>query len=370
MIPIRILEKLAAAGKISKRSLLIGNQLRARRMAPIPVPHIDGETRNIHDAQNMTHIPGKEARAEGDPESKDVAVNEAFDALGATYKFYKEVFGRDSIDGKGMLMLGIVHYDKDLDNAYWDSTEMVFGDGQYFNRFTADLSVPGHELTHGVTEHTANLDYQNQPGALNEHISDAFGAMIEQYTYQQTADKAHWLVGELLTQGKIKGRALRDMLNPGTAYDDPIIGKDDQPAHMKNLYTGWQDNGGVHINSGIPNKAFATACIMMGGFSWETIGRVWYDVLVNHCKYDTKFQEFADMTYASAVGPDQQNAIAAGWAAVGITVAQTVPMPDPTPAPVPSDPGSPCITEFLGVLTPEQKVAMRHLLAQVRRAIK
>ncbi len=135
---------------------------------------------------------------------------------------------------------------------------MVFGDGdgQIFQRFTKSVSVIGHELAHGVTQYTANLAYRNQAGALNESMSDVFGVLVEQYLKQESARDASWLIGEGLFTDQVQGAALRSMKAPGTAYDDDVLGKDPQPDSMDTYVRTSADNGGVHINSGIPNKAF------------------------------------------------------------------------------------------------------------------
>jgi Zn-dependent metalloprotease len=344
----------------AKKTLLNSALLRTKReLAPVPQEHTADEDREIYDAGNTTQEPGHKARSENEKAVKDQAVNEAFDGAGNTYRLYLGEYSRNSIDGKGMKLLSIVHYDRDFDNAFWNGERMIYGDGHFFNPFTRDLTVIGHELTHGVTQHTANLAYRGQSGALNEHISDVFGVLVEQYAYLQSADKASWLIGALLCDGKIKGRALRDMLNPGTAYNDPVIGKDPQPAHMKDFVDTWQDSGGVHINSGIPNKAFAVACIERGGYAWETIGKVWYDVLTKRCKSDTEFQDFSDMTFESAgdlfgKNSPEQDAVRKGWDAVGIKVGgvQPQPTPNPTPTPDPTPHGqSPCAAAFEAMLT-------------------
>ena len=139
----------------------------------------------------------------------------------------------------------------------------------------------GHELAHGVTERTARLRYQGQSGALNEHVSDVFGALVEQYAMGQDAESATWLIGEGVFTDAVEGRAIRSMIEPGTAYDDDILGKDPQPDHFDRYIDTDEDNGGVHLNSGIPNRAFALAATELGGFAWEHAGRVWYDVLTS-----------------------------------------------------------------------------------------
>ena len=124
-----------------------------------------------------------------------------------------------------MALLGTVHYGEGYQNAFWNGERMVFGDGDgvIFGRFTASLDVIGHELTHGVTEHAAGLTYRNQSGALNESVSDVFGVLVAQYRAGQTAAEADWLIGADLLLPGVKGVALRNMLHPGTAYDDPRL---------------------------------------------------------------------------------------------------------------------------------------------------
>ncbi len=200
-------------------------------------------------------------RKEGAAASGDAAVDEAYDGLGATFDFYLEACQRNSIDDAGLPLDATVHFGKNYDNAFWNGSQMVFGDGdgKLFNRFTVALDVIGHELTHGVTEHEAALVYQGQPGALNESMSDVFGSLVKQYALKQDAAAADWLIGAGLLAKGVKGVALRSMKAPGTAYDDRVLGKDPQPAHMKDFVRTTDDNGGVHINSGIPNHAFYLA---------------------------------------------------------------------------------------------------------------
>ncbi len=161
---------------------------------------------------------------------------------------------------------------------------MVFGDGDgsIFVGFTKSLDVIGHELTHGVSaEEAKGLEYHDQPGALNESISDVFGSMVKQYALGQDATQADWLIGNDILGPDFHGVALRSMAAPGTAYDDPQLGKDPQPATMAQYVQTQNDNGGVHINSGIPNKAFHDAAVALGGNAWETAGKVWYAALLD-----------------------------------------------------------------------------------------
>ncbi|RFA09884.1 hypothetical protein B7R54_12230 [Subtercola boreus] len=282
-------------------------------------------SRTIFDAHNTEQLPGNQVRAEGSAPSSDLTVNEAYDGLGATFALYEEAFGRDSIDGRGLPLLATVHYGNDYDNAYWDGQRMVFGDGdgEIFGRFTASVSVIGHELSHGVTQFTAGLEYQGQSGALNESFSDVMGALVEQHQKKQTAGEATWLIGEGLFTAAVKGRALRSMVSPGSAYDDDMLGKDPQPADMAHYVETTDDNGGVHLNSGIPNRAFALAAIEIGGFAWETAGQVWYDTITGRLAVDADFAAFALATVAASTtrfGSDssETKAIRAGWVKVGV----------------------------------------------------
>lgn len=164
-----------------------------------------------------------------------------------TYDYYWTQHNRDGIDGSGMLMVSYVHYGSNYNNAFWDGTAMTYGDGSGtsggFNPLTA-IDVCGHEFTHGVTENTANLVYQNEPGALNESFSDIFGTAIEFYAKPQSAN---FLIGDEITVNV--GSALRSMNNPNQFGDpDCYTGT--------NWYTGTADNGGVHTNSGVQNYWF------------------------------------------------------------------------------------------------------------------
>ena len=285
-------------------------------------------SRLISDAGNVERLPGRSVRDEGAPATGDVAVDETYDGFGATWKLYSEVYGRNSIDGAGQRLLGTVHYGKGYENAFWNGTRMVFGDGDgvIFGRFTASLDVIGHELTHGVVERTAGLEYSGQSGALNESIADVFGVLVAQYAAGQDAAAADWLVGGDLLLPGVKGTALRNMLHPGTAYDDPRLGKDPQPDNMSGYVETTEDNGGVHYNSGIPNRAFALAATTIGGPAWETAGRVWYDVLTGpSLAADANFAAFARLTMAAATarfgtGSAEETAVRDGWTTVGVGV--------------------------------------------------
>ena len=234
------------------------------------------------DAKHGWEVTGlRRVRDEDDGPTGDAAVDEAFDGLGATCDFWQNVFSRDSIDNENMPLRGIVHFGEEYPNAFWDGRRMVFGDGddEIFLRFTKSLDVIGHELGHGVIEDEAGLEYWGQSGALNEHFADVGGVMVKQYKLGQTADEADWLIGADLRGDEFDGDALRSMKAPGTAYDDAVLGMDPQPDHWRDYVRTFEDNGGVHINSGIANKAFYLLATNLGGKSWHAPGHIWYDAL-------------------------------------------------------------------------------------------
>lgn len=281
--------------------------------------------RTIYDAQNETSLPGVLVRGEGSPPSSDVAVNEAYDGAGATYDLYHDIYERNSVDDRGLRLDSTVHFDANYDNAFWNGDQMVYGDGdgQLFNRFTIAMDVIGHELTHGVTQYEAGLVYRNESGALNESFSDVFGTLVKQRSLNQTADQADWLIGEGLLAPGVNGVALRSMKAPGTAYDDPVLGKDPQPSNYSHLYRGRQDNGGVHINSGIPNHAFYLAAIGIGGYAWEKTGKIWYIALRDSLRSRSNFKNAANITISVAgqlygQNSQEQQSVRNAWHKVGV----------------------------------------------------
>lgn len=285
------------------------------------------KNRRVYDAGHHQILPGRLVMTEKRPGSTDIAAREAFNGAGAGYDFFAQVYRRNSIDGRGMRLDSTVHYGEKFDNAMWDGKQTVYGDGdgKLFNRFTSCPEVMGHELTHGVTQFTARLEYQGQSGALNEHLSDAFGIMIKQYSYALKPRFSKWLIGDGLLGKDVRGVALRSMKAPGTAYDDPLLGKDPQPSHMRNYVDDADDNGGVHINSGIPNFAFYLAATALREFAWVVVGRIWYDVVKTMLHPKAQFQDFAESTVTAAgsrftVGGNVQLLIADAWSEVGINV--------------------------------------------------
>lgn len=270
-------------------------------------------------------LPGVRARDWGQPPVEDVAVNQAYDGSSATYEFFRDVYQRNSLDGAGLELVSTVHYGVAFDNAFWDGAQMVYGDGSgrifQVGGLTRALDVIGHELTHGITELTAALVYSKQSGALNESFSDVFGSLVKQYSLKQAAADADWLIGGgILVPGL--GTALRSMMNPGTAYSG-----DRQPGHMDDYVElpdnndPRNDNGGVHVNSGIPNHAFALAATAIGGNAWEKAGRIWYTVLTTRLRPDSQFDEAARATVDVAgtlFSSTEQDAVHEAWQQVGV----------------------------------------------------
>jgi Zn-dependent metalloprotease len=287
--------------------------------------------RTVFDCRQGRFLPfAVLARTEEGERAGDDSANRAFDGLGVTRDFYQKVFQRNSLDGLGMRLDGYVHFDANYNNAFWDGRQMVFGDGdgRMFTDFTGSIDVIAHELTHGVTEFTAGLAYHHQAGALNESISDVFGTLVKQWSLNQSAETADWLLGtEVFTPG-IDADALRSLKAPGTAYDNALFGKDPQPDHMSRFVnlpnTERGDYGGVHINSGIPNRAFYLTAMSIGGFAWEAPGLIWFESL-KASSIETKFQDFADTTYQKAEelygsGSAEQLAVLSAWQEVGIQI--------------------------------------------------
>ncbi|HEX2810885.1 MAG TPA: M4 family metallopeptidase [Kineosporiaceae bacterium] len=342
IVPPYVLEALAQHGTAAQRSIAIRTLSldhthrtervyagfatghgAAGRLGPVtPEPN-----RTVYTASGGSRLPGTLVRAEGQPGGADSGVDRAYDGLGHTFAFYRDVFDRDSIDDRGLPLIASVHVGDHWDNAQWNGTQMLFGDGdgEIFGDFTASLDVIGHELTHGVTQYEAQLVYQGQSGALNESMSDVFGSLVKQFTLGQKADQADWLIGAELMLPGFKGTALRSMLSPGTAYDDPRLGgKDPQPAAMNDYVTTRQDNGGVHLNSGIPNRAFALVATALGGQAWEVAGRIWYGALRDRTvRPNATFAAFARATLRSAkarFAVAEVDAVRAAWRTVGVTV--------------------------------------------------
>ncbi len=336
IVPPYLLERIArthpdrGTGDRSRNTLEIDARLRQRRVETPAASGAAGAQAalapplfSVHTADQGSDLPGPLVRTAGDPPSGDPAVDEAYAGVEASLALFADVYERRSYDGQGAPVVATVHYEQDYDNAFWDGTQLVFGDGDgtVFGRFTKPVDVLAHEFTHAVTQFTANLTYEGQSGALNESISDAFGSCVKQRLARQLATEADWLIGEGIFMPSVQGQALRSMKAPGTAYDDPTLGKDPQVGSMDDYVQTTDDNGGVHMNSGIPNRAFSLAATTIGGDSWEGAGRIWYAALTSGLSPDTDFAGFAAATVAAAgdVSPEAVDAVTSAWAQVGVT---------------------------------------------------
>ncbi|MGL5942865.1 MAG: M4 family metallopeptidase [Waterburya sp.] len=295
-------------------------------MAAIPSP---GGTKHrlVYDMKNRQFpLPGQLVRSEGDDQVTDDPVNEAFDYSGIVYDFYDQIFQRNSLDDRGMSLISSVHMGRRYNNAFWNGEQMAYGDGdgRIFIRFTKGLDVVGHELTHGVVSFTSNLDYQDESGALNEHFADVMGEIIQQWYRKHDVKQADWRIGEDIMGPEVTAKCLRTFKAEKAYENDPLLGTDPQPKHIRDKYTGFDDNGGVHINSGIPNHAFYRVAMEVEGNAWEKTGKIWYQTLKN-LNNRSDFQEAASMTHLVAgsmfgTGSLEQQAVKNGWNAVGITV--------------------------------------------------
>ena len=324
--------RFALAATAAARALALDEPMRAARLRfsfddtdTLIAELADAPDRTIADAGRIEQLPGRIVRREGDPATGDLATDEAYDGLGATFALFSEVFGRNSIDGAGLPLDASVHYGELYDNAFWNGERMVFGDGdgEIFDRFTKSLTVIGHELSHGVVQYTAGLVYRGQSGALNESVADVFGVLVEQYALELDVAAASWLIGEGLFTDQVEGNALRSMKEPGTAYDDDVLGKDPQPAHFDDFIDTEDDHGGVHLNSGIPNRAFYLVAEALGGNAWERAGQIWYDTLQSEITARVDFAGFAAATVRAASerygeSSAEVDAVRAGWAGVGV----------------------------------------------------
>jgi Zn-dependent metalloprotease len=333
----RVRQSLALMHEESQLQRLVRKAaLSMRRRAPgaTAAPRLE---RHVYDCERTTDLLKRLARKEGGRKTKDLAVNEAYDHSGTVFRFFEKVFRRASIDNENLPLISSVHYQElegvGYDNAFWNGRQMVYGDGDgvLFNRFTIARDVVGHELTHGVTQYEAALKYERQSGALNEHFSDVFGVLARQWA-DGDGDPlaADWSIGKgLFKPSRLRKMSLRSMSAPGTAYDDPELGRDPQPDHMSGYKdlpnTELGDWGGVHVNSGIPNHAFYRAAAAIGKPAWEVAGKIWYIALCDRLRDNADFRKCAYETISVARDfYDRATAqkIQAAWLEVGVISSQ------------------------------------------------
>lgn len=278
-----------------------------------------------------------------------------------TYDYYKNIHGRNGINGSNgpgttaggansaiSLVSSRVHFGSNYNNAFWYQNRMSYGDGNgsSFSPLVT-LDIAGHEMTHGVTEYTANLTYANESGALNESMSDVFGAMVESYSRGGVINADTWKIGEqCYTPANGTSDALRYMDNPHLAGNGGYTG-DDDPDHYSERYTGSADSGGVHINSGIGNKAFYLAVaggthhlsgVTVTGMAANDAARIWYRGLTVYMTSGTNFSAARTATLNAATdlfgsASAQYNSTASAWCAVGVGSCPGGGTPTPTPTP-------------------------------------
>jgi len=274
------------------------------------------ETRDCKQKRNCRQV----VSTSSDPISTDdLAIKSAHNYAIATYNYYFNNHGRDSIDDAGMTMKSRVHYARDYNNAFWDGSRMTYGDGDgvLFSPLSQDADVVAHELTHGVTERSSGLIYQNESGALSEAWSDIFGAMVDRQE-GATGDDI-WFLGEDIYTPDIEGDALRNMADPAEFGDYD---------YWPTRYTGLSDNGGVHWNSGIANLAFqllvdggthprGTTSVVVPSIGFAAAADIFYHANVA-CL--TPSSNFAAARYCTADVHGGSNAAAVhlAWDAVGV----------------------------------------------------
>jgi Zn-dependent metalloprotease len=257
------------------------------------------------------------------------------------YDYFLNVHGRRGIDGSGgpgyytaadgvtPLISSKVHYGVNYNNAFWNGSFMTYGDGDGF-QFSplVTLDICGHEMQHGITERTAGLTYSGESGALNESWSDVFGALLERYVKGQSTNT--WRIGEQSYTPGTAGDALRYMDNPHAASNSGFTA-DDDPDHYSERYTGTADDGGVHINSGIANKAFYLLAVggthhrggSMTGIGADAAAKIWYRAITSYMTSSTNFRgaRTATLNAAAALygsGSANYNAVAQAWSLCGV----------------------------------------------------
>lgn len=284
-----------------------------------------GKRRTVYDMESRYDpLPGTLKRKENQAATGQPEVDQAYDNAGVTHGYYKNVLGRESIDGAGSALLSCVNYGPQVGNAFWDGERMLYGagDGDLFVSFTGSLSIAAHEMSHGVLSFTSNLDYRDEPGALNESFCDVMGICVVQHHDKSPPADATWFMG-----GEIVGPSLADIrgfrsFGAEPAYvDHPLIGSDPQPKHMKDYVHTSEDHGGVHINSGIPNHAFFLAARALGGHAWDRPAKIWFNAFTGMLNKRATFLQAAQATTVSArelFGDETASVVSGAWRDVGI----------------------------------------------------
>lgn len=274
-----------------------------------------------YDAANRTRTPGtlwtdadNNLNAAYDKPAVSAHANAAL-----VYDFYKLEYNRNSYDNRGAKLISTVHYGSRYNNAFWNGTQMVYGDGDgnVFKPLSGALDVVAHELTHAVTEYTCDLVYQNESGAINEALSDIIGTRVEFFAN----DRPDYLIGEDISGPGLGAPALRSMSDPTQMGD---------PDHYSKRYTGTEDNGGVHINSSIINKAAYLMAeggnhygVTVNGIGIKKTADIFYRCMTNYLTTSSNFSQLKSVAIMAAkdlygaTSPEVQ-AVTSAFNAVGI----------------------------------------------------
>jgi Zn-dependent metalloprotease len=286
--------------------------------------------RQTYTLNNGTSLPGTLVLSETTGSTSDATLQAAHNYAGTTYDYYLAVHNRNSYDNAGATIKSSVHYSTSYNNAFWNGSQMVYGDGDgsTFGPLSKALDVDAHELTHAVTERSANLVYQNESGALNEATSDIMGAAVESWN-DGSVNTDTWKLGEDIYTPGTAGDALRTMNDPAASGDSD---------YYPTRYTGTADHGGVHTNSGIANLAFklmvtggthprgkttnnVTALSTTATTSMNMAAKIWYRALTVYMNSSTNFAGARTATANAAndlYGAAAQTTVNSAWDAVGV----------------------------------------------------
>jgi Zn-dependent metalloprotease len=297
----------------ARKLTLVAQEVVRERATLAPIPAIT--ICNCNNTQSLPGGPMPHPAAAVDPTVKRV-----FETTTNVVDFFDKVFSRNSIDDAGMTLMSSVHYGNKYNNACWNGSQMTYGDGDgdIFVDFSQGIDVVCHELMHGVTQHTIQLGYANEPGGLNESISDVFGTMFRQWKAGQPVTRADWLMGtDIMGPAAIKDGyvCLRDMARPGAKH---CLTR--QPYHYSKYKAGMDP----HYSSGIPNLAFHKVAMAIGGNSWGKAGQIWYRALTGFGPSpNMRMRAFANRTrrVASELYPGDAasaQAVDLGWKQVGL----------------------------------------------------
>ncbi len=294
-IPPHMSRKVAETRKSFSNGVKVDSSLRTERQGALA--SVDGPIR-VYSASSRTILPGALVQEE----------DEAADRVRGHSQVIQQLLGTEEFPD------AVVHYGKGYSNAFFNGSYLIFGegDGHVFGDFTKALDITSHELGHALIATGPRLAYSGEPGAVNEHLADVFGTVTQQWVTQNQHD---WRIGQEIMLDGIS--AVRDMLNPGTAYDTVLMGRDPQVGHMDQYRKVRADNGGVHINSGIPNRAFALLCETTGEPSWGRPLAMWRLAMAD-LKPNSTFKTLAQATWHHSGGLNP--AVKEAWAQVGVNI--------------------------------------------------